>query len=64
MEFTHKESKHVIIYGKKCDDGRLWCIDKKTKAFLKIAKEDLEVNYISLSEKKKQDKEKRSYQSW
>ncbi|RAP28984.1 hypothetical protein DID78_04350 [Candidatus Marinamargulisbacteria bacterium SCGC AG-343-D04] len=64
MEFSNKSTGHILIYGKKCEDGRLWCIEKKTKRFIKLTLEELTEQYISISERNKLNKEKRSRQSW
>lgn len=64
MEFIHKTSKETIIFGKKMDDGRLWCVHKKDKTFIKITLEALENEYVSVSEINKKAKERRSRQSW
>lgn len=63
MEFIHKDTKEKIIYGKKCDDGRLWCITKD-KRFIKVTKEELLESYSSVSELNKKAKERRSRQAW
>ncbi len=63
MEFIHKDTKERIIYGKKCEDGRLWCITS-TRTFIKVSKEELDTQYVSVTDINKKAKERRSREGW
>ena len=63
MIFIHNETGKRLTYGKKNDDGSLWCITHD-KNFLTLTEEELIKNYKSATDIEKKAKERRRRQAW
>ena len=63
MVFIHKETGKKLTYGKKNDDGTLWCITHD-RNFLTISIDELKENYKSVTDIEKQAKQRRRRQAW
>ena len=63
MIFIHKETGKKLTYGKKTDDGKLWCITHDNN-FLTLTIDELLDQYKSASEIEKKAKQRRRNQAW
>ena len=64
MKLFHNDTKEQIMFGSWGEPDIASCLKLKTKAFLKITREDLETNYMSYASLDKAYREKRRGQGW